>query len=319
LLIAASVLLICLGGGIGLHVAFFYWRSSHTGEQLLNELAQSRAHATDNTVAQCESTTPRSGALGILTAPTIGLRAPVVQGTGNSQLDVAVGHNPASAMPGEPGTSVLAAHDVTWFTDIDALAVGQSLVYEDNCATYHFEVTSRAVVTSGAPVYSTPNATQLVLVTCWPTDALFLTDKRYVVFARLAGSDALHGTPSPPTPPTVALTIPASAALIAQASQQSAPLGVLGFSGSPDPAWRQSPAPMEVERSALTEYFAAVLTAEQGDSATWTSLAGGAGMPGAMTAPLHLAEITHYDRALSMTLKMNGPILTAVDLSTDSR
>ena len=116
LLVFAAFLLTCLGIGLAANIGLFYWNSERGGQQLLQQASQEIESGSAASLAACEGRAQLPNPLGILTAPTIGLRAPVVQGTSDAQLDDAVGHETASALPARQGTSVLAAHDVTWFT-----------------------------------------------------------------------------------------------------------------------------------------------------------------------------------------------------------
>ncbi len=80
---------------------------------------------------------------------------------------------------------MLVAHDVTWFSHIDELAVGSSLSVVTPCRTFLYAVRAHSVITAGSPIYQTV-APRLVLVTCYPLNALFLTSQRYEVDATLS-------------------------------------------------------------------------------------------------------------------------------------
>jgi sortase A len=150
-------------------------------------------------------------------------------------LNDAVGHVRASAWPGQPGTGVFAAHYVTWFSGIGRLNRGDKIRYVTPCRTYTYRVTSHRVVRAGYPVYNTAIPT-VVLDTCYPLDALYLTNTRYLVYATLATtsptSPALAAVPSPVARPRPLLTVPAPKALAAQGlglDQNDGPLGILPF------------------------------------------------------------------------------------------
>ena len=59
--------------------------------------------------------------------PAIGLTAPVEEGTDDAELNVAVGHVPSSVWPGKTGNTVLEAHDVSYFVNIDQLKPGDTI------------------------------------------------------------------------------------------------------------------------------------------------------------------------------------------------
>ena len=83
-------------------------------------LASQRAHVErvrqQDHGAACTVSDVKEGQLaGILSIPAIHLQAPVEEGTDDQELNVAVGHAPASVWPGLAGTSVFLAHDVSYF------------------------------------------------------------------------------------------------------------------------------------------------------------------------------------------------------------
>jgi hypothetical protein len=71
-----------------------------------------------------------------LSIPAIHLQAPVEEGTEDQELNVAVGHAPASVWPGAAGTSVFLAHDVSYFVHLDALKPGDVISYATACDTW---------------------------------------------------------------------------------------------------------------------------------------------------------------------------------------
>ncbi len=319
--IAAVAAGLALAGNIG----WFYWRSHTVGDALIaqarSEIRSARASASG---APCSTgPAPPSGShghgglspAGLLAAPAIGLQAPVVEGVGNAQLDVAVGHVPGSVWPGQLGTAVLSAHDVSWFSRIDHLHPGDTVTFTDRCQTLRYEVVGDEVVKSGSPLYSTL-APRLALVTCYPLDALFLTPQRYVVEADLvAVTDHGAGAPRPPVLPPP-LVVPAPPALATQGltlATNDAPLGTLGLTGSPSATWQQSPVPLQVESSVLALYFAAVRSAEQRQLIWWQDVA--PGVPLAEAAPLAGAEITRNDRSVMPALHVVGSTVTGATVT----
>lgn len=298
-------------------IAWFYFRSDRVGgglvraeRQAIAASASSCSTGSEDPGAQGSTTTSgASGALqpqGILQAPAIGLTAPVVQGTGDTQLDVAVGHDPASAWPGPSGTMVLAAHDVTYFSQIDGLRPGDTVTFEEACHTYVYTVTGSQILDRGAPVPDTSTPT-LVMVTCYPLDALFLTSQRYVVFARLTSvtADTAPAPTAPQFPPPP--TVPAPAALAAQnlsLANNEMPLGTLQWAGSPSRAYQQSEEPLQVEASVLTLFFGLLRSAGQEQSGWWQQLA--PAVPVSAAAPVADASVAGDDGQVVPTLDVIG-------------
>lgn len=316
--VAVALGLVLLG-----NIGWFYVRSHVEGGRLVGQETQAiarahqRAATTGSTAAVCPQLTDTSPApQGLLEATAIGLTAPVMGGVTDAQLNVAVGHVPGSAWPGQPGTSILAAHDVSYFSGLTGLHPGDRIDFVTPCATDVYRVTGHQIVTSGTPIYSNPSQALLVLETCYPTDALFLTNKRYLLTATSVTTTA-HGTALPASAGTgtSAPSVPVPAALGAQGltlATNSAPMGVEHFTGTPTPRWRQSAAPFADETAALTAYFGAVHAAEQGQSSWWTALA--PTVPMTAAAPLETASIAGYAEPLDVTLRATGTTFTGATL-----
>ena len=319
-LVTASIAFIAAGLVLAGQAAWFLHSSSVHGAALVQR--ERRAIGVSRRVAPtCQS--PGPGHLGraatgtprgLLEIPALGLVAPVLQGTGDAVLNDAVGHVPASTWPGQPGTSVLSAHDVTWFSAIDRLRPGDEIRYVVPCHVFIYRVTSHRIVHAGSPVYNT-SAGRIVLETCYPLDALYLANSRYLVYADLVGTAETSLIPASRAGPAP-LTVPAPRALAAEGlslQQNGAPLGVLGVAGSPSPVWRQTNAPLRAEASALTAYFVIVRSAEQGERNWWAALA--PSVPVSAAAGLWDGGITGYVTPLNIMLRVRGSRLLAATLT----
>jgi sortase A len=312
-LVAASIA--CIGAGVlaAGHIVWFIRNSAVHGAALIQR--ERRAiRASGRTAGACQGLgypSPASAASGapqgLLEIPALGLVAPVLQGTSDAVLDEAVGHVPASAWPGQPGTSVLAAHDVTWFSRIGQVRPGDEIRYIMPCRTFTYRVTSHRLADAGYPVYNTATA-RMVLDTCYPLDALYLTGSRYLVYADLieTSSASASAMPTPPASPP-SLIVPVPKALAAEGhslEENETPLGVLSFAGSPSSRWRQTSAPLQAEASVLAAYFGIVRSAEQGQQRWWADLA--PSVRGSAAAGIWGGEITGYHGPLDITLRVRG-------------
>lgn len=302
-----AVACLMLGLLLAASIAWFYLRSDVVGGSLLRQARRSIGAASCSGTGGTTSVgTGGSAASGVLQAPSIGLSAPVVQGTGDAQLDVAVGHDPSSAWPGSSGRMVLAAHDVTWFSQIDRLRPGDTITFAEPCRTYVYTVTGARVVAYGSPIADTTQPT-LALVTCYPLNALYVTSQRYVLFAALS---AVRTTSSPtpalaqqPVPPTV----PAPPALAAEGlslADNEMPLGTMQFGGTPALSFEESPQPMQVEASVLSLFFGALRSAGQQQPSWWAQLA--PTVPMSAASPLAEAGIAGNDGPVTPTLDVDG-------------
>jgi sortase A len=310
----------CLLAGLGLlaSIGWFYLRSDIVGHSLIHrqEAIDAQARRQTSSTAACHTPTPTAGSpRGLVEAPSIGLVAPVLDGTGGAQLDVAVGHDPYSAWPGSSGTVVLSAHDVSWFSQIDRLAIGATIRYVAPCQTFTYTVTSHQVVAAGSPVYNTAQP-RLVLDTCYPLNALYITPNRYLVYASLTKVANAGQVASLPPSSEGTLTSPLPPALAASVSQRvtsTAPLGQLTMGGSPSSAWTSSLQPIRGEASVLTLYFGALEVAQEGDTGTWSQIA--PSVPFSAVGPLDGATIAGYPSAVNPTINAVDDVTTGASIN----
>ncbi len=128
-----------------------------------------------------------------ITAPAIGITAPIVETGGVSEedyrraLDRGVVHFPDSAYPGEKGLTILLGHSAPlWmrdifyhqiFTEIDKLQEGDKIeiCYNNVLTTYIVleEERGKEIYEIGEyvfPLYPEENKKEIVLMTCWPPE-----------------------------------------------------------------------------------------------------------------------------------------------------
>jgi sortase A len=299
--------------------------------QLVEQIKTPTSSAAKSTAPAppCVQAAPQVGQLaGVLSIPSLGLQAPVEEGTDDAELNVAAGHAPASVWPGAVGSSVLLAHDVSYFVHLGSLKAGDLITYRNQCSTVSFRVTGQQIVTSGAPVYNSTTPT-LVLDTCWPTNALFYTSQRLLVTAaevpnapvpvktQTSGKSGASTTAplAPPAADTVTYTTPAPPDLVAQGltlTQNEAPMGTLTLTGDTTPTFEESPGPLSLSGAALEAYFGGLHAASQNRPDWWSSVAPGVAMP----VPLTGAAITGHDSALDVGINSVGGAPATVTLTT---
>lgn len=202
-----------------------------------------------------------TGVIALLRIPGISLVAPVEQGIGDNVLNVAVGHLPSSVLPGVAGTSIIAAHNVSWFSGLGGLRNGSLIEVDTPTQQQVYRVDWHKVVHTGSPVANTATSS-VVLEACWPLDALYLTPYRYLVGATLVSSLAIDNTPKIPKedhfrpvgiPPTIArenLNLDAN----------NLPMGSFAITGEPSASWSGSSAPYSLA-SAEVSWLIALLHA----------------------------------------------------------
>lgn len=325
-----AVSVVGFGGALAIvaSIVAFYVHSDQGGAALRRQFQQTQPAAAPTTAAPrsaahttaitpCSETYPTTPGKpgGIVEAASIGLDAPVVQGDSDPQLADAVGHVPASSWPDQTGTTVLVAHDVSWFSRIDHLHRGQTIAFVSHCTTRWYKVTGSSIVQAGSPVYNT-STPRLVLVTCYPLDALFLTPQRYELTAVL--SRVTFGGRAATVPArglgTVPTSLPASvAAQVAPRVTTTAPLGQLTLSGHPSPTWSQSEQPLNASGSALELYFGALQVAETAPS-SWNQLA--PSVPASTAQALDGATVVGVPGSVTPTLFVSGSTVTGATVQS---
>ena len=310
---------------VGWQVYVTAWtiHSERVGRALVHQFLKNRALASPvesavgtatDSLASCRTPPGPSAAQGLLVIPRLGVTAPVEQGTGDAQLDVAVGHDPHSVWPGSSGNAVLEAHDVSYFVNLALLGAGDTVRYETPCITYVFKVQGHSVVSQGSAVYNTPGPT-MTLVTCWPTNALWFTPERYLVTATEVLSTATDRSTLTYLAASAPPSVPVPHALLVQGvtlATYPIPMGTMALAGSPDPAWSQTTNPLLVQDSAVEGFIAGLKSLTENELKWWNTVA--PQVPPA--APLIGARNPSYLTSLDVTVMATKTNPTAATLST---
>ncbi len=296
-------------------IAYPLWwnhRSETTGNSLLREHLLMRHQTSD--ASRCTPSLPsrysRSMHLdGILEIPSLGVRAPVLQGLSGSVLNVAAGHDSNSPWPGGPGESIIEAHDVSYFARISALKRGARVIWVDACTEQTFRVVATEISAPHAEIFPPPDGRGLALITCYPTNALFWTPDRFIVEAEMVSAGRLT-TPQPRLTVLIPhLRVPAPPALVAEGLTLQSNvilLGHLSTTGHPSAAFLGGPASLDAEKAALESYFGAEKAIATGNSAWWHDLAvAGLAMPSAwsMNDPVNVTLTVAGNSVRSVTLR----------------
>ncbi|MHB8262397.1 MAG: class D sortase [Acidimicrobiales bacterium] len=320
-----GTLLVCTGFGIGGYITGWTLHQRKSGNSLVNAAQSVTAHKKGALVDSCVQGKASQGQLlGVLSIPSLHLLAPVEEGVSNAVLSVAVGHFPSSVMPGGNGTSVMLAHDVSYFAQLDSLKAGSLVQFQSGCTLYGFQAYRTSVVKSGSDVPNTTFAS-IVLDTCWPTNALWFTPTRFLVFARETGITRL-GTANNTTESarqvegfSMQPRVPAPAELVAQGltlKANEAPMGRMAIVGSPSGSWAQSPGPLAVEASGLEAYFGAMHALAERHLSWWSVLAPSVSPPLQLEGA-SIAQYSQYRSSLDVTVDAVGSTPVSVTFSTD--
>lgn len=277
-LVAAGVLLF----GAACLAAAYPWWWTHRQVSVARSLVASAPDAVERPVSStrarswCSQAPRTSEVAGVLVIPALGLVAPVVQGLSDAVLNVAVGHDPASPMPGTAGEAILEAHDVSYFSALDRLGPGEAVIWAQGCRRWVFKIVSTTVADAGTLLPTPPSGFGLALVTCWPSNALWWTPDRFVVEATLSSIASATAPPRAPNVTPVKLVVPAPRSLVRPGlglEDNPVVLGTLRVEGSPATAWRLGPGPLDTARIGLEDYFALRRTVESQDRLWWSKLA----------------------------------------------
>ncbi|MDA8062706.1 MAG: class D sortase [Actinomycetota bacterium] len=344
MLTVLGVALVGIAAALVIHIVGFYARSAAVGGALVARERAAIASAapptsratrpptspatdrrtspvtragTDQSIPSCRSTTPPAGRLAaLLEIPAIGLVAPVLQGDGEGVLAVAVGHDPASSWQSGPGTVVLDGHDVTWFHRLTSLRAGEVISVVDPCETVDYRVVGGRVDPAGTAVANRPG--RLVLVTCYPLDALYFTNQRYVLTATqvgppretAAGAQAAGTLRQRPAPPA---GVPSAWAGVSTLAANPTPLGTLQVDGHPSISWSQSPDPLDAAADAQDAFFASLREAES-STATWSAIHTGLPLDYAVTA-LAGQDVVGNAAPMQTTLGVEGSVVRYATLT----
>jgi len=125
-----------------------------------------------------------------LSIQKIHLRAMVREGDDDNTLDVALGHIPGTAMPGQKGNVGVAGHRDRLFRRLAEIAKDDQIQLQTPSATYTYRVDTMAIVSpKTVGVLSAGDGARLTLVTCYPFNYIGSAPKRYIVKAHLISRD----------------------------------------------------------------------------------------------------------------------------------
>jgi sortase A len=127
-----------------------------------------------------------SGAvIGRLSVPRLHLSAMVREGVDRRTLLLAVGHIPATALPGEPGNVGVAGHRDTFFRRLKDLRTGDEIQFSTLSGDFKYVVESLVIVEPDNMAVLAPSTQNvLTMVTCYPFYYIGNAPKRFVVKAR---------------------------------------------------------------------------------------------------------------------------------------
>jgi sortase A len=125
--------------------------------------------------------------VGRLEIPRLSLSAVVFEGADPDVLERGAGHLPGSALPGDRGNTVLAAHRDTFFRSLRGIRVGDLVkIHRPQRDSAYVVQSARVVEPDEVDVLKPTPEPALTLITCYPFRFIGPAPERFVVRAILA-------------------------------------------------------------------------------------------------------------------------------------
>jgi LPXTG-site transpeptidase (sortase) family protein len=126
----------------------------------------------------------RTGLIGRLEVPRLGLAVIVEEGVDRGTLRHAAGHLPGTPLPGEPGNVVVAAHRDTLFRPLKDIRKGDEVRFVTPDGSFAYEVVKTEIVRpSDTDVLASASGGEATLITCYPFGFIGPAPERFVVQA----------------------------------------------------------------------------------------------------------------------------------------
>jgi sortase A len=123
--------------------------------------------------------------IGRLSVPRLHLSAMVREGIDRNTLQLAIGHIPATALPGQAGNVAVAGHRDTFFRGLKDLRTKDEIQFSTLSGDFKYVVESLIIVEpDNVGVLAPSSENVLTLVTCYPFSYIGTAPKRFVVRAR---------------------------------------------------------------------------------------------------------------------------------------
>jgi sortase A len=123
--------------------------------------------------------------IGRLSVPRLHLSAMVREGTDRNTLLLAIGHIPATALPGQTGNVGVAGHRDSFFRGLKDLRTGDEIQFSTLHGDFRYVVESLIIVEPDNVAVLAPSSENvLTLVTCYPFSYIGSAPKRFVARAR---------------------------------------------------------------------------------------------------------------------------------------
>lgn len=200
ILLLAGLIAVGIWGWSHARMAVFQSRAN----QVLDHEISRRSASVSPRQAQAPLHIQNGALIGRLAIPRLHMRAVVREGAGQDTLDVALGHIPGTALPGQPGNAGIAGHRDTLFRGLRHIEKNDLIEFQTPAANYDYQVESTSIVKpDDVAVLHASQRPEMTLVTCYPFYYVGSAPDRFIVKARLVdppvsppGSQPSHAEPS---------------------------------------------------------------------------------------------------------------------------
>lgn len=128
--------------------------------------------------------------IGTLSIPALSEEMPIIEGTGDNELENGVGHFMGSVMPGIEDNCVLSAHRDTFFSRLGELEINDQIIINTYYGTYTYQIEHIKIVDKDDRTVIVPtDFATLTLTTCYPFNYFGNAPYRYIISAFLLKSE----------------------------------------------------------------------------------------------------------------------------------
>ncbi|MBI4459851.1 MAG: class D sortase [Acidobacteria bacterium] len=134
--------------------------------------------------------------IGRIEIPRLRLSVMILEGDDERQLQLGAGHIPGTALPGESGNVVIAAHRDSFFQPLRDISKNDQIVVTTLNGSFQYRVDSVQVTDpDNRAVLRHSDEPVLTLVTCYPFTYIGSAPKRFIVQARRVEAADARGNP----------------------------------------------------------------------------------------------------------------------------
>ena len=183
---AAGLAAIGYGSYVVVDAKMYQRREAQRFERARSETAASALAMAPAAPGPVAPPVPRDGeSMGEISIPRLQLAVMIAQGDSVAILERAVGHLPATALPGQTGNVVLAGHRDTFFRPLKDIRLGDTITLKTPYGDFDYTVESTSVVKpTDVQVLEPTGGETLTLVTCFPFYYVGPAPNRFIVRAR---------------------------------------------------------------------------------------------------------------------------------------